>query len=244
VQGQAHEGNGDRRPVHDVLVQGEPREENGNRRECQPAADQPRGRAPTPPARATEPDKNRRTNECANADVDAPPLFWRASQNLAAVAMLLRGCPEPATSEERRVREQLKALLEAAAAQQVESSASRQHSERGWAGAPSAHGRTRLLLSNRDKGTESGLRRRRSRAVSGPTAMPGTPSRLANELRVSTTTTTTARTTTTIVGAGGTTTATTIASAAGHRTSRVRGLSAGAFVTRSSPRASGPQPTY
>jgi hypothetical protein len=29
--------------------------------------------------------------------------------------MLLRGCPEPATSEERRVRQQLKALLEATA---------------------------------------------------------------------------------------------------------------------------------
>jgi hypothetical protein len=53
--------------------------------------------------------------------------------------MLLRGCPEPATSEERRVREQLKALLEAAAAQQAESSTSRQRSERGRAGAPSAH---------------------------------------------------------------------------------------------------------
>jgi hypothetical protein len=39
--------------------------------------------------------------------------------------MLLRGCPEPATSKERRVRQQLKALLEAAAAQQAESYASR-----------------------------------------------------------------------------------------------------------------------
>jgi hypothetical protein len=36
----------------------------------------------------------------ANADADASPLFRRASQNLAAAAMLLRGCPEPATSEE------------------------------------------------------------------------------------------------------------------------------------------------
>jgi hypothetical protein len=62
------------------------------------------------------------------------------SQNLAAAAMLLRGCPEPATSEERRVREQLKALLEAAVAQQAESSTSRQCSERGRAGVPSAHG--------------------------------------------------------------------------------------------------------
>jgi hypothetical protein len=54
--------------------------------------------------------------------------------------MLLRSCPEPATSKERRVREQLKALLEAAVAQQAESSASRQRSERGRDGAPSAHG--------------------------------------------------------------------------------------------------------
>jgi hypothetical protein len=45
------------------------------------------------------------------------------SQNLAVAAMLLRGCPEAATSKERRVRQQLKALLEAAT-QQAESSAS------------------------------------------------------------------------------------------------------------------------
>jgi hypothetical protein len=38
------------------------------------------------------------------------------------------------------VRQLLKVLLEAAAAQQAESSASRQRSEHGWAGAPSAHG--------------------------------------------------------------------------------------------------------
>jgi hypothetical protein len=54
--------------------------------------------------------------------------------------MLQRDCPEPVTSEERRVRQKLKALLKAAVAQQAESSASRQCSERGWAGAPSAHG--------------------------------------------------------------------------------------------------------
>jgi hypothetical protein len=56
-----------------------------------------------------------------------------------STAMLLRGCSEPATSEERRVRQQLKALLEVTAAQQAESSASHQRSERGRAGAPSAY---------------------------------------------------------------------------------------------------------
>jgi hypothetical protein len=54
--------------------------------------------------------------------------------------MLLHSCPEPATSEERQVRQQLKTLLEAAAAQQAESPTSRQRSERRRAGAPSAHG--------------------------------------------------------------------------------------------------------
>jgi hypothetical protein len=91
-------------------------------------------------------DNDRRANEGANAnanantDTDAPPLFRQASQNLTAAAMLLRGCPDAATFEERRVCQQLKALLEAAEAQQAESSASRQCSERGRAGAPSAHG--------------------------------------------------------------------------------------------------------
>jgi hypothetical protein len=111
-------------------VQEEPHDGNGDRRERRPAAEQPHGRAPTPPARgpARGParDNNRRANEGANvganADADTPPLFRRASQNLAAVSMLLRGCPEAATSEERRVHQQLKVLLKAAA------------------GAPSAHG--------------------------------------------------------------------------------------------------------
>jgi hypothetical protein len=89
--------------------------------------------------RAPEPDNNRHANEGVNANADAPPIFRWVSQNLAAAAMLLHGCPEPATSEERRVREQLKALLKAVAAQQAESSASCQRSERGRAGASSAH---------------------------------------------------------------------------------------------------------
>jgi hypothetical protein len=75
-------------------------------------------------------DNDRRANKGANvdananADTDAPLLFRLASQNLTAAAMLLRGCPEAAASEERRVRQQLKALLEAAVEQQAESSAS------------------------------------------------------------------------------------------------------------------------
>jgi hypothetical protein len=110
----------DRRPAQDIPVQEEPREGNGDRRECRLPADQPCGRAPTPtPPRGAARDNNRCANKGANVDananINAPPLFRRASQNLAAAAMLLRGCSEVATSEERRVREQLKALLKAAA---------------------------------------------------------------------------------------------------------------------------------
>jgi hypothetical protein len=74
-------------------VQGGPHEGNVNRRERRPAADQPHGRAPMPPTRGPEPNNNRRANGGADADAntDAPPLFRRASQNLAAVAILLCG---------------------------------------------------------------------------------------------------------------------------------------------------------
>jgi hypothetical protein len=134
----------DRRPAQDIPVQEEPREGNGKWCEHRSTADQPHGRAPMPPARGSERDNNRRANEGANVDAntdaDTPPLFRQASQNLAAAAMLMRGCPEVATSEERRVRQQLKALLETAVAQQAESSVSCQRSECGRAGAPSAHG--------------------------------------------------------------------------------------------------------
>jgi hypothetical protein len=127
-----------------VPVQEQPREGNGERQERCPATEQPRARATTLPTRGRTCENDRHANKGANieanTDSDAPPLFRLASQNLAVAAMLLRGCPEAATSEERRVRQQLKALLKAAAAQQAKSSPSHQWSERGRVGAPSAHG--------------------------------------------------------------------------------------------------------
>jgi hypothetical protein len=56
----------------------------------------------------------------------APQVFARASQNLAAATLLLRGCPEPEAPEARKVHQKLRSLLEEAAVQQAESSASRQ----------------------------------------------------------------------------------------------------------------------
>jgi hypothetical protein len=76
------------------------------------------------------------------------------------------------------------------------------------------------LLRNRDRGTDSEPRCRRSKADSGPITTSDTPLKLAGELRASTTTTT-SRATTTIVGAGVAKTATTTASATGRRTSGV-----------------------
>ena len=58
---------------------------------------------------------------------EQPPVFNRASQNVAAAAMLVRAMPEPSTTEGRRVRGELRDLLETAAVQQAESSASRRH---------------------------------------------------------------------------------------------------------------------
>jgi hypothetical protein len=54
-----------------------------------------------------------------------PPASSRVGQNLAAAAMLLRAMPEPSTTEDRRIRGELKNLLEGAAVRRAESSASR-----------------------------------------------------------------------------------------------------------------------
>ena len=53
-----------------------------------------------------------------------PPQFARASQNITAAAMLLCGLPEPVDPYERAVYQNLRALVEATAVQQAESSAS------------------------------------------------------------------------------------------------------------------------
>jgi hypothetical protein len=110
----------DRRPAQDIPVQEEPPEWNDDRCERRSAAEQPHGSAQMPRARGPTPDNSRRANEGANTDADAPPLFKTALHNLADAAMMLCGCPEAATFKERRVRQQLNALLEAAAVQQAE----------------------------------------------------------------------------------------------------------------------------
>jgi hypothetical protein len=77
------------------------------------------GRAARPRAR----DINRRINNDKGGD--QPPVFARASQNVAAAAILLWTMPEPSTIEGRQVRNKLHVLLECAVVQQAESSPSR-----------------------------------------------------------------------------------------------------------------------
>jgi hypothetical protein len=83
-------------------VQEQPREGNGEQRErYQPPNNRGSARQHRQPG----------DGHATTTDTGGPPLFRQASQNLAAAAMLLRGCPEAATSDERRVCQQLKALL-------------------------------------------------------------------------------------------------------------------------------------
>jgi hypothetical protein len=72
---------------------------------------------------------------CIADDVRArpPPVSSGVGQNLAAAVILLRAMPEPSTTEGRRIRGELKNLLEDAAVRRAESSASRRQ------GYPSEH---------------------------------------------------------------------------------------------------------
>jgi hypothetical protein len=89
------------------------------------------GRALAGGARHRARDVQRRIIDDARAGL--PPTFNGASQNLAPAVMLLRTMPELSTTEGRCVQGELKGLLENAAVQQAESSASRRR------GCPSEH---------------------------------------------------------------------------------------------------------
>jgi hypothetical protein len=66
-------------------------------------------------------------HDCINADfnVDDPSTPPQASQKLIAAATLLRAMPAPSTPEARNLHREAQALIEQAAVQQAESSASR-----------------------------------------------------------------------------------------------------------------------
>jgi hypothetical protein len=88
--------------------------------------------------RAHELGKQARELINANFDVDNPSTPLRASQKLIAAATLLRVMPAPSTPEARNLQREAQALIEQAAVQQAESSASRSAS-RGARGTMGAH---------------------------------------------------------------------------------------------------------
>jgi hypothetical protein len=69
----------------------------------------------------------RQARDCINADfnIDNPDTPPRASQKLIAAATLLRAMPTLSTPEARNLHREAQALIEQAAVQQAESSASR-----------------------------------------------------------------------------------------------------------------------
>jgi hypothetical protein len=64
---------------------------------------------------------------CDDDSGDHPPLFTRASQNVATAVILLQTMPEPSTLEGWQAHEELCVLLECAAVQQAKGPASRRH---------------------------------------------------------------------------------------------------------------------
>ena len=76
-------------------------------------------------ARAQAAGRFARERILADDNVDKPLELQRASQKLVAAAYLLQAMPEPSTTEGRNLRNEAKVLIEQAAVQQAESSASR-----------------------------------------------------------------------------------------------------------------------
>jgi hypothetical protein len=74
---------------------------------------------------ARELDRQARGRINADFNVDNPKTPPRASQKLIAAATLLRAMPAPSTPEARNLHREARALIEQAAVQQAESSASR-----------------------------------------------------------------------------------------------------------------------
>jgi hypothetical protein len=83
------------------------------------------GEASAPGERVRELGKQARERINIDFDVDNPNTPLRASQKLVATAKLLRAMPAPSTPEAWNLHREAQALIEQAAVQQDESSASR-----------------------------------------------------------------------------------------------------------------------
>jgi hypothetical protein len=98
----------------------------------------------------------------ADFNIDNPDTPPRASQKLIAAATLLRAMPAPSTPEARNLHREVQALIEQAAVQQAESSASRIRQQGGrtrrWgcAGGRALGARRRSGGATRQPGTHAG----------------------------------------------------------------------------------------
>jgi hypothetical protein len=90
--------------------------------------------------RARELGKQARDRINADFNVDNPDTPPRASQKLIAAATLLRAMPAPSTPEARNLHREVQSLIEQAAVQQAESSASRIRQQGDARGDGSAQG--------------------------------------------------------------------------------------------------------
>ena len=88
-------------------------------------------------------------------DNDELSVFQRASQNVAAAAMLFRGLPESATPEDRRAYQQVRAILERAVVPMAES-VSHQPTERPVDQRSAEHRPARVQGASRVGGGQSG----------------------------------------------------------------------------------------
>jgi hypothetical protein len=121
------------------------------------------GRALAGEARHRARDVQRRIVDDARARL--PPASSGVGKNLAATAILLRAMPEPSTTEGRHIQGELENLLDDAAVQRAESSASRRQ------GCPPEH-RTTTSRLMREASVHTGCTR---------DATPAAPDRLGNE---------------------------------------------------------------
>jgi hypothetical protein len=107
-------------------------------------------------------------------NLDAPP---RASQKLIAAATLLQAMPAPSTPEARNLHREVQALIEQAAVQQAESSASRIRQQGDAQGDEAAQGGEPRSMQVKLRGDPLTLDARRPRSGSSTRAgrWTGTP---------------------------------------------------------------------
>jgi hypothetical protein len=128
------------------------------------------GEASARSERARELGKQARDRINADFNVDNPDTPPQASQKLIAAATLLRAMPAPSTPEVRNLHREVQALIEQAAVQQVESSASRIRQQGDARGDGAAQGANPWSMQVKQRGDPPNRDARRPRSGSSTRA--------------------------------------------------------------------------